>query len=132
MTTTADTAPAGGGLRGALRRLVANKDTHEATNLQKEVATAGATPIQECNCGTKTVVIGQVRSITIQPVTSTPALHADLWDGSGSITVIWLGRREIAGIEPDRWLLVEGRPVQESGRVVMYNPRYELRTESSA
>jgi hypothetical protein len=43
------------------------------------------------------------------------------------ITLVWLGRRRIAGIEPGRQVKVEGRiGVQDKARV-MFNPRYELR-----
>ena len=51
----------------------------------------------------------------------------DLYDGSRTINLIWLGRRRITGIAPGRSLQVEGRiGVQDKSRV-MFNPRYELR-----
>ena len=98
----------------------------------KGVAAEGATPIKRCTAGSKTCVIGTIRSITLQPVTGTPALHADLWDGSGSIRLIWLGRRQIPGIDPGRELLVEGRIIEEHGHSTIYNPRYELRNGQDA
>lgn len=70
---------------------------------------------------------GSLRTVTLRPRGGVPALEAELYDGSGVITIIWLGRRRIAGIEPGRSLKVSGRiGVQDGGRV-MYNPRYELR-----
>ena len=65
--------------------------------------------------------------MTLRPRGGVPALEAELYDGSGVITVIWLGRRRIAGIEPGRQMKVVGRiGIQDSQRV-MFNPRYELR-----
>ena len=119
-------------LRRFFHRVTANEDTHDAERLQKDVAAEGATPIKRCTAGSKTCVIGTIRSITLQPVTGTPALHADLWDGSGSIRLIWLGRRQIPGIDPGRELLVEGRIVEEHGLSTIYNPRYELRNGQDA
>ena len=117
----------GSRLRAFLGGLAANKDTHDARLLQKDVESLGATPITRCTSGCRTSVAGTIRSITLQPVTGTPALHADLWDGTGSLTLIWLGRRQIPGIDPGRTLLVEGRVVDEHGHPTMYNPRYQLR-----
>jgi hypothetical protein len=119
-------------LRRFFHRFTANEDIHDAERLQKDVAAEGATPIKRCTAGSKTCVIGTIRSITLQPVTGTPALHADLWDGTGSIRLIWLGRREIPGIDPGRELLVEGRIIEEHGHPTMYNPRYELRNGQDA
>jgi hypothetical protein len=55
-----------------------------------------------------------------------PMLRAELADGRDAITVIWLGRNQITGIEPGRALSVEGTLALRRGRPVIYNPRYEL------
>ena len=36
-------------------------------------------------------------------------MEAELYDGTGAITVIWLGRRRIGGINPGRSMQVAGR-----------------------
>jgi hypothetical protein len=70
---------------------------------------------------------GTLRTVTLSPRGGAPALEAELFDGTGVLTVIWLGRRRIAGISPGSSLQIEGRiGVQDKARV-MYNPRYELR-----
>ena len=66
------------------------------------------------------------RSVTLQPRAGVPALEAELFDGTGTVTVIWLGRREIAGIQAGRRIRVEGLVAVNEGRAVMYNPKYEL------
>ena len=55
-----------------------------------------------------------------------PMLRAELGGGGDAITVIWLGRTSIPGVEPGRPLAVEGTLALRHGRKVMYNPRYEL------
>ena len=47
------------------------------------------------------------------------------------ITVIWLGRNRITGIEPGRVLTVEGMLSQQGVRKIMYNPRYDLGTDAA-
>jgi hypothetical protein len=56
-----------------------------------------------------------------------PALEAELYDGSGIVTLIWLGRRRIAGIEPGRQIKVSGLVGSQHAERVMFNPGYELR-----
>jgi hypothetical protein len=43
------------------------------------------------------------------------------------VTLVWLGRTEIAGIHPGREIVATARICDESGSHVMYNPRYDLR-----
>ena len=70
---------------------------------------------------------GTLRTVTLRPRGGVPALEAELFDGSGVITVVWLGRRRIAGISPGR---VDGDPGPDRRarrrQRIMYNPRYEL------
>ena len=55
------------------------------------------------------------------------ALEAELYDGTGSITLIWLGRRRIGGVECGRSLVARGRMSVYEGRPTIYNASYELR-----
>jgi len=64
--------------------------------------------------------------VTLRPVGGVPALEADLFDGTGSVDVVWLGRRRIAGIDPGTKLVVEGRIGEQRGRLMMFNPTYTL------
>ena len=45
---------------------------------------------------------GTLRTVTLRPRAGVPALVAELYDGSGTINLVWLGRRQIPGIEPGR------------------------------
>src|SRR5690606_41512258 len=59
--------------------------------------------------------------------TNLPTLEAELYDGSGTVTLVWLGRRRIGGVEPGTALTVRGRVALRDGEYVIYNPHYELR-----
>lgn len=69
---------------------------------------------------------GTLRTMTVRPRGGVPALEAELADGSGAITVVWLGRRHITGIHAGTAVRVQGRVGRHDGARVMYNPRYEL------
>jgi hypothetical protein len=115
------------GLRRFLRRLASSSAELEAEDLQKSSDEEGATPIAVCTERKRTCVAGTLRTVTLRPRGGAPALEAELYDGSDVISLIWLGRRKIAGIEPGRRLRAEGLVSLQDGRKVMFNPKYELR-----
>ena len=104
----------------------ANSHDQELRQLREEHVREGAHCISEAPDRERVVLRGQLRTVTLRPRGGVPALEADLDDGSGTITVVWLGRRRIAGIQPGRSLSVEGRIGAHDGHRIMYNPRYEL------
>ncbi len=75
---------------------------------------------------------GSIRSVRMLPRAGSPALEAELYDGSGSVTLIWLGRRRIHGIECGRTLKASGLVSIAGDQRVMYNPRYELDPASAS
>lgn len=113
-------------LRGFLHRLTASDEELEAQELQRESAETGATPVGRCQRGQLVSVTGRLRTVVYTPRTNLPTLEADLYDGSDVVTLIWLGRRHIAGIEPGRQLTARGRIAIRDDRKVIYNPYYEL------
>jgi hypothetical protein len=113
-------------LRASISRW-ANQEREEARELRKDTRKAGLVTIDEAPDRERVVVQGTLKTVTLRPRGGVPALEAELYDGSGSINVIWLGRRRIGGIAPGRTLRVEGRIGVQDGARVMYNPRYDLR-----
>jgi hypothetical protein len=72
-------------------------------------------------------VAGRIRSVRIQPWAGTPALECSLVDSSGEVlTIVFLGRREVAGIRNGTKMVVEGVVGAHRGRLAMLNPIYEL------
>jgi hypothetical protein len=70
---------------------------------------------------------GEVRSVRIVPRAGAPALEANVNDGRGTITAVFLGRRKILGLSPGRRVVLEGVITRDREARVMYNPLYELR-----
>jgi len=71
-------------------------------------------------------ITGTVRSVLLRPANELPAFEAEVFDGSGSVTLIWIGRRRIPGIKAGRKISAFGRIGQEAGRRQLFNPRYSL------
>ena len=116
--------------KSKLRRTIsrwANSTDQHARELRQAVHESGLVTIAEAPDRTRVHLSGTLRTVTLRPRGGVPALEAELFDGSGAITLVWLGRRQINGIGPGRQLEVEGRIGVQEGVRVMYNPRYELR-----
>jgi hypothetical protein len=114
------------GLRRFFDRLTASEQELEAEELQRDVANSGAVPAGDCRRGQMVSVSGRLRTVAYTPRTNLPTLEADLYDGSDVVTLVFLGRRSIAGIEPGRQLTARGRIALRDDRKVIYNPYYEL------
>jgi hypothetical protein len=116
--------------KSKLRRTIsrwANSTDQHARELRLAVHESGLVAIAEAPDRTRVHLSGTLRTVTLRPRGGVPALEAELFDGSGAITLVWLGRRQINGIGPGRQLEVQGRIGVQDGVRVMYNPRYELR-----
>jgi amino acid transporter len=111
----------------AVHRLTAGTEELHAADLQAECREAGATPIAETTDHEFVDVAGTLRTVTLRPRGTSLTMEADLWDGTGSVTLVWLGRRDIPGIRPGRRIEVHGRLARIKDERTIYNPSYELR-----
>lgn len=114
--------------RGVLRSLNkwANADDEDARELRKASSDVGCRAIADAPDREMVRLRGTLRTVTLRPRGGVPALEADLYDGSEALTVVWLGRRRIAGVDPGRSIEVIGRIGRYDGVRIIYNPRYEL------
>ena len=109
-----------------LQRLTADDHAIDAQELRADAVSAGCEPVAACRKGELVTVAGRLKSVVYTPRENVPTLEAELFDGSGSVTLVWLGRRRIPGIEPGRTVTARGRFAAVEGKRVIYNPWYEL------
>jgi hypothetical protein len=112
-------------LRRTISRWASSTDQH-ARDLRKTYAAPGELTIAAAPDRRVVVLRGTLRTVTLRPRGGVPALEAELDDGSAVLTIVWLGRRRIAGISPGQSMRVSGRIGNHEGVRIMYNPRYEL------
>jgi RecG-like helicase len=86
----------------------------------------GAVPIADVQWRQRAKVAGRVRSIEVQPWAGVPTLKATLVDDTGGLAVVFLGRREVAGVRPGARMVAEGMVGDHNGRLAMLNPEYRL------
>jgi|SRR4051794_7562790 len=112
-------------LRRNISRWASSSDQH-ARDMRKTYAGESLDRIGDAPDRERVRLRGTLRTVTLRPRGGVPALEAELYDGTGTITVIWLGRRRISGIAPGRSLELRGLIGRQDGQRVIYNPRYEL------
>ena len=84
------------------------------------------TPIGDIEWRKRAQVQGRVTSIKSAPRGSAPTLEVEIWDETGGVSLHFLGRRDIAGLEVGSQLRAEGMVGEEEGSMVILNPSYEL------
>lgn len=98
-----------------------------SADLRSATEAAGASPVSSCKVGEPVVVAGTLRQVVLRPLAGVPTLEAELYDGTGTVTLVWLGRRRIRGLDPGRSLTARGRLTMRDGKATVFNPAYELR-----
>jgi len=83
-------------------------------------------PIGNITWRKRAQVQGRVNSIKSAPASSTPYVEVEVWDESGGVTLQFLGRREITGLEVGAQLRAEGMVGENNGQLIILNPSYEI------
>jgi RecG-like helicase len=74
----------------------------------------------------RVTVTGVIRSVSTESIAASASVRCVLADGSGQIDMLFLGRESVAGLVPGRRCTVIGRACVHRGRMVIWNPGYEL------
>ena len=91
------------------------------------------TQIADLEWRERAVVAGRVSTLRLQPRSEVPTLECVLVDESGAtITLVFLGRRSIAGVRSGAHLAADGMVGKYEGKLAMINPMYELLSAESA
>jgi len=117
-----------GWLRRALDRLrVDEGERRSATIREWSESQAGCTLIGDVTPRSVVRVAGVVDALRVRPREGVPQIEAQISDGTGSLTAVWLGRRTIPGLALGLRMIVEGR-VAGTGKDDLHimNPRFEF------
>jgi amino acid transporter len=117
-------------------RLLASREALHAAEVRQEISelpVGGGQPVPISDSRHREIVdvAGTLRAVSIQPRGTTQTMEAELWDGTGCVLLVWLGRRDIPGVQPGRKIVVHGRLTSVKGERAIYNPSYELQPASS-
>jgi len=84
------------------------------------------TPIGSITWRRRAHVQGVVNSIKSAPTGASPVVEVEIWDSTGGVTLQFLGRREISGLEVGAQLKAEGMVGENNGQLIILNPSYEI------
>jgi len=116
-----------GYLRRLTRRLTEDPEERDSEELSDEVASTGAQRVIDCERGQEVTMMGTLRSVETNGRGCSGGVRAELFDGTDTVMLVWLGQRRIPGIESGRTLRVRGRLGKlDSGAKAIYNPHYEI------
>jgi hypothetical protein len=87
----------------------------------------GAVPIGAVAWRQHVVVEGRVRTLRVQPLGNGSTLECVLEDDTGAISLVFLGRSKVPGIDIGSRLRAEGTAGEHRGRLALLNPVYQLR-----
>jgi hypothetical protein len=120
-------AAAEGFVRRLTRRLVESTEVRDAEELSGMAASTGAHRAIDCQRGQEVTMIGTLRSVQTNAKGCSGGVRAELFDGTDTVMLVWLGQRRIPGIDSGRTLRVHGRlGMLENGSKAIYNPHYEI------
>jgi|TARA_B110000503_G_scaffold48254_1_gene78620 amino acid transporter len=121
-------SPTGKAADGGAKVKIENKPIRDfaATEIPVGHYAENLTPISEIKWRKRAHVQGQVTAIKNAPSGSAPILQVEVWDPTGGVTLHFLGRREIAGLEVGTQIRAEGMVGEEEGVLTILNPSYEL------
>jgi hypothetical protein len=111
----------------AQRTLSAPDENPEPKPPQRPDGTGtGPTRVTELIWRQRAVVEGVVESVTVTALGGKPTYEVELWDGTGGIAVMFIGRHVVAGVGPGTRLRVDGRIGERDGHLAMSNPIYQI------
>jgi amino acid transporter len=101
--------------------------SENSDSVQAPAIGAGDTmPIGSVTWRQSVSIEGRVRTVRIQPVADTATLECILEDDTGAISLVFLGRRKIPGIDIGTRLRAQGIAGEHRGRLAILNPVYQL------
>ena len=99
---------------------------NEVTKVNEVNERPPATRIAAVGAQSRVTVTGVIRSVATQAIGPGPAVRCVLADGSGQLDLLFLGVRSVTGLAPGRRCTATGRAGLHRGRLVIWNPCYQL------
>ncbi len=86
----------------------------------------GTSPIASVRWRQPARIRGRVQAIRVEPLAGSPSLECTVVDDTGSVSVVFFGRRHIDGVTIGSTLEARGMAIEHRGRLAIVNPVYTL------
>lgn len=114
------------GIRDIGKNLRANAGELSANRLVNRFEGLGHPKIGSISARERVTICGEIKRMSIKPRSGIPAVELVLDDGTGNATVIFSGRRRIAGIHHGQCIEVTGVAFTDHETKVFLNPTYRI------
>ena len=116
---------------GALRRFFDRLSESDEARLAAEIRTwsetvPGTVRISEAPKRDRVKIAGVIKRITVFPMQDHETLEALVSDGTGEVTVVFMGRRGIGGLSLGTRVVMRGVLGEQRGGMRMINPVLEF------
>jgi len=116
---------------GPLRRWLARLTESDESRLDVEIRSwaesiPGSVRIGDAKPREKVKIAGVIRRLTVLPMQDNESLEVVISDGTGEVSIQFMGRRAIRGLTLGTRVVVEGVIGEQHGRVQMMNPSLEI------
>jgi hypothetical protein len=101
-----------------------------ATKVDPSEFPAARSSIASVSHRERVLVAGKVHTMRVQPWGGVPSLECTIVDESGSIVLVFMGRRSIAGLKTGTKLTASGVVGEHHGRPAILNPVYEILSQT--
>ena len=109
------------------RRMAESDEQRYAEEIEAWASTVpGTVRIRDARTRDRSKLAGVVRRITVRPMEGHESLEALLYDGTGEVTVVWMGRRTLPGMGLGTRLVVDGMLAEQRGGRRLVNPTFEF------
>ena len=114
-----------------LRRILDRLNESDETRLAEETrawadTVEGTVRIANAPMRQPARIAGVIRRMTVLPMEGKEALQALISDGTGEVTIVFMGRRGIGGLSLGKRVVVEGVLAEHRGDIRMVNPLLEF------
>jgi hypothetical protein len=86
----------------------------------------GVTPIAEVRWRQQVTIEGRVQTVRVKPGSGSRSVEYVIEDGTGALSIVFVGRPEVGGIDVGTRLRAQGTAAERSGRLAILNPAYAL------
>lgn len=116
-----------GWFRRAVERIRTDAAVHRFASIREWCeAQPGVTLIRDAESRSVVRIAGIVEALRVRPRQGVPQIEAQISDGTGSVTAVWLGRRSIPGLALGVRMVIEGRLATHKEMPEIVNPTFEF------
>jgi amino acid transporter len=105
---------------------LAGEPAVHAPSAPAHIGADGTTPIADVRRRQRGTVEGRITTLRVQPARGSDSLECVIEDGTGTMSVVFTGRRQIGGVESGARIRVRGTASIYRNRLAVFNPVYTL------